>query len=92
MDKELTIEETLEVVYEALLERGHDPVAQLTGYVLSEDPLYLPDWHNARGLISHVDRDELLKLVIEYYLVNRFSDKTLKKTTYFGEALNETDK
>ena len=91
MDKELTIEETLELVYEALLERGHDPVAQLTGYVLSEDPLYLPDWRNARGLISRVDRDELLKLVIEYYLVNRFNDKTLKKTAYFGEALNETN-
>lgn len=91
MDKELTIEETLEIVYEALLERGHDPVAQLTGYMLSEDPLYLPDWHNARGLISYVDRDELLKLVIEYYLVNRFSDKTLKNATYFVKDSNEAE-
>lgn len=92
MDNKLKLEETLELVYDALLDKGHDPVAQFTGYILSEDPLYMPDFNNARGLISHVDRDELLKLIVEYYLVNRFSDKTLKKTAFANETLNETDK
>ena len=72
----------LSEVYEALCEKGYDPARQIAGYILSEDPLYMPDFNNARGLISHVDRDEFLKLIVEYYLVNRFSDKTLKKTVF----------
>ena len=76
-DKTLTIEETIERVYEALLsdeDTIHDPAMQFAGYILSEDPLYMPCNGNARGLISHIDRDEFLKLVIEYYLEHRFEN------------------
>ena len=70
--QELSIEETVEIVYNALINKGYDPVSQFAGYILSEDPLYIPDWKNARGAISRIDRDELLKLLIKYYFENRF--------------------
>ena len=67
------LEDTVEKVYVAMLEKNYDPTIQLAGYILSEDPLYMPDHNNARGLIRQVDRDELLQLVIDYYLQNRFA-------------------
>ena len=67
------LEDTVEKVYVAMLEKNYDPTIQLAGYILSEDPLYMPDHNNARGLIRQVDRDELLQLLIDYYLQNRFS-------------------
>ena len=67
------IEVILEKIYEALIEKGYDPSAQLAGYILSEDPVYMPDWNNARGQICHIDRDDLLRLIIDYYFENRFS-------------------
>ena len=66
-----TKEETREVlqkIYDALCEKGYDPVRQLAGYILSEDPVYITDWNNARGMIGHIDRDELLKELIRHYL------------------------
>ena len=54
-----------------MLEKNYDPSIQLAGYILSEDPLYMPDHNNARGLIRQVDRDELLQLVIDYYRQHR---------------------
>lgn len=78
---EVNIEETIEKVYEALLrdtDINYDPATQFAGYILSEDPLYMPCGGNARGLISHVDRDELLRLMIEYYLEHRFEGKKEK--------------
>lgn len=70
--KDVSLEDTVAIVYEALINKGHDPISQFAGYILSEDPLYIPDWKNARGLISRVDRDELLKLLIKYYFDTRF--------------------
>ena len=67
------LEETIGKVYAAMLERNYDPTIQLAGYILSEDPLYMPDHNNARGLIRQVDRDDLLQLIIDYYLQHRFS-------------------
>lgn len=66
------LEKNIESVYASLLEKGYDPSSQIAGYILSEDPLYMPDWNNARGIIRRVDRDDLLKLLIDYYLENRF--------------------
>ena len=66
------LEDVVEKVYVAMLEKNYDPSIQLAGYILSEDPLYMPDHDNARGLIRQVDRDELLQLVIDYYLQHRF--------------------
>lgn len=75
VDSQADIEKTVECIYNALKDKGYDPATQLAGYLLSEDPLYMPDWNNARGLISHIDRDDLLKIIIEYYFENRFSKK-----------------
>ena len=66
------MEKIIESIYYTLKDKGYDPATQLAGYILSEDPLYMPDWKNARGLISHIDRDDLLKMIIEYYFKNRF--------------------
>ena len=68
-------EAALEIIYNALLEKGYDPSRQLAGYVLSEDPLYMPDWKNARGVIRHIDRDDLICLIIDYYFEHRFGKK-----------------
>ncbi len=66
------LENIIETIYKALCEKGYDPSSQLAGYILSEDPVYIPDWNNARGLIRHIDRDELIHLIIDYYFENRF--------------------
>lgn len=66
-----TKEETREVlqkIYDALCEKGYDPVRQIAGYILSEDPVYITDWNNARGMIGHIDRDELLLELVRHYL------------------------
>lgn len=68
---EATPEELKEIllqIYDALCEKGYDPVRQIAGYILSEDPVYITDWKNARGMIQHVDRDALLKELIRSYL------------------------
>lgn len=62
--------EILSVVYEAIKVKGYDPTRQIAGYIISEDPTYIPDYNNARGLIRHINRDELLKLLIEFYFEN----------------------
>ena len=62
------IRKTVKEIYSALLEKGYDPTKQLAGYILSEDPVYITDWKNARGKISHINRDDLLEEVIKYYL------------------------
>lgn len=78
--QELSVEETIEIVYGALINKGYDPISQFAGYILSEDPLYIPDWENARGAISRVDRDELLKLLIQYYFENKCSNSKAQIT------------
>ena len=60
----------LDTVYEAIQTKGYDPVRQIAGYILSEDPTYIPDYKGARGMIRHLNRDELLRVFIEYYFDN----------------------
>lgn len=55
-------------IYGALCEKGYDPTKQIAGYILSEDPVYITDWKNARGKISHINRDDLLNALINSYL------------------------
>ncbi len=55
-------------IYEALCERGYNPTRQIAGYILSEDPVYITDWKNARGKIAHISRDDLLRALINNYL------------------------
>ena len=67
-DREKELKKTLTTVYEALLEKGYNPINQLVGYILSEDPTYITTHNNARGLIRHIDRDELLQVLLRHYL------------------------
>ena len=67
-DKSTQIRKTLEEIYAALCEKGYDPTKQIAGYILSEDPVYITDWQNARGKISHINRDDLLEELIKSYL------------------------
>ena len=67
-DKEREMRETLVTVYNALKEKGYNPVSQIVGYILSEDPTYITTHHNDRSLIRRIDRDELLQAMVKDYL------------------------
>ncbi len=58
----------LSTVYEALSEKGYNPVHQIVGYILSEDPTYITNHKNARSLICRIDRDELMSALVRTYL------------------------
>ena len=60
--------EILSTVYEALRIKGYNPVNQIVGYILSEDPTYITNYNNARSLICRLDRDELLQELVRSYL------------------------
>ena len=60
--------EILTAVYDALRQKGYNPVNQIVGYILSEDPTYITNYGNARSLISRLDRDELLQELVTSYL------------------------
>ena len=61
------MKETLTQVFDALQEKGYNPINQIVGYILSEDPTYITTHNNARSLIRRIDRDELLaEMVISY--------------------------
>ena len=62
------LKQDIRQIYSALLEKGYDPSRQIAGYILSEDPVYISNWQNARGVIQHIDRDDLLRELIDYYL------------------------
>ncbi len=62
------IQSILKEVYQALVEKGYDPIKQLVGYVISGDPTYITNYKNARALIGSLDRDELLEQMIRKYL------------------------
>ncbi|MBQ7353926.1 MAG: IreB family regulatory phosphoprotein [Clostridia bacterium] len=67
-DREAEIRATLQEVYDALKEKGYNPINQIVGYILSEDPTYITNYKNARSLIRKIDRDELLNLLVKNYL------------------------
>ena len=58
----------LRAVYDALSEKGYNPLNQLVGYVLTEDPTYITNYKNARGMIRRIDRDELMAALLKEYL------------------------
>ncbi|GKX31156.1 UPF0297 protein YrzL [Vallitalea longa] len=62
--------EILVSVYEALTEKGYNPISQIVGYILSGDPTYITSHKNARSLISKVERDELLEELVKNYIDN----------------------
>lgn len=70
-EQELKTEEVLALVYEALTEKGYDPVSQIVGYIMSGDPTYITSHKNARSLIMKVERDELVEEVLQYYISHK---------------------
>ena len=67
-DRKPTAKELLGEVYDALKEKGYDPINQIVGYLLSGDPTYITSHNNARSLIRKVDRDDLLEELVAEYL------------------------
>ena len=67
-DREKEALKTLTTVYDALRQKGCNTINQLVGYILSEDPTYITTYNNARSLIRHIDRDELLQMLLKSYL------------------------
>ena len=67
-DKNAEMRDILLTIYDALSEKGYNPVNQIVGYLLSEDPTYITNHKNARALIRHIDRDELLNVLVKNYL------------------------
>ena len=65
---EQEIRNILTLVYDALKEKGYNPISQIVGYILSEDPTYITTHNNARSLIRRLDRDELLQTLVKEYL------------------------
>ena len=65
---EQEIRRILITVYDALKEKGYNPINQIVGYILSEDPTYITTHNNARNLIRRIDRDVLLQSLVRYYL------------------------
>ena len=69
-----TAPEIIKTVYQALREKGHDPVAQIVGYLVSGDPTYITSHKNARSLIRRLERDELMEEFVRYYVVQHDKD------------------
>ncbi len=67
-DREGDLKRNLTIIYDALREKGYNPINQIVGYILSEDPTYITTYNNARSLIRHIDRDELLQVLVKSYL------------------------
>ena len=65
---EQEIRNILTLVYDALKEKGYNPINQIVGYILSEDPTYITTHNNPRNLIRKIDRDTLLQSLVKYYL------------------------
>ena len=67
-EKDDQIKASLTIVYDALRQKGYNPINQIVGYILSEDPTYITTYNNARNIISKIDRDDLLEALVKSYL------------------------
>ncbi len=68
VDEKQNMRSTLRSVFDALNEKGYNPINQIVGYLLTEDPTYITNYNNARYLIGKLDRDELLQELVRCYL------------------------
>ena len=73
-DQEIRVSEVLQLVYQAMTEKGYDPVNQIVGYIMSGDPTYITSHKGARSLILKVERDELVEELLRVYV-----EKTVKE-------------
>ena len=67
-EESMDSKEILKKVYEALKEKGYNPINQIVGYILSGDPTYITSHNDARNLIRLIERDELLEKIVKYYI------------------------
>ena len=68
IESKTQMKEILNSVYNSLMVKGYNPINQIVGYILSEDPTYITNYNNARQLICHIDRDDLLQELVRSYL------------------------
>lgn len=68
VDNSAEMKQILTEVYRSLTEKGYNPINQIVGYLLSEDPTYITNHNNARSLICKLDRDELIQELVRHYL------------------------
>lgn len=67
-ERDVEVRRVLDQVYAALTEKGYNPINQLVGYIISEDPTYITNHNNARSLIRRIDRDDILSMLLRYYI------------------------
>ena len=70
-EEQQQMKEILKSVYAALQQKGYNPINQIVGYLLSEDPTYITNYNNARSLICKIDRDELMQVLVREYLFEK---------------------
>ena len=71
-EQEIEVKDVIAMIYEALKEKGYNPVNQIVGYVMSGDPTYITSHNGARSLIRRVERDEIIELLLDFYIKNNF--------------------
>ena len=71
-DMDFEVKHVIARIYEALTEKGYNPVNQIVGYVMSGDPTYITSHKGARSLIMRVERDEIIEVLLEDYIQNNF--------------------
>lgn len=71
VDVEVSVKDILDAVYDAMVEKGYNPINQIVGYIMSGDPTYITSHKNARSLIMKVERDELVEELLKEYIMNR---------------------
>lgn len=74
-ENKMDVSQVLELVYNALSEKGYNPVNQIVGYVMSGDPTYITSHKSARSLIMKVERDDILELLLSYYIKNKIDHR-----------------
>lgn len=62
------LREKVQSVYDSLVEKGYNPINQIVGYIISEDPTYITNYNNSRAIIAKIDRDELLRALVEDFI------------------------
>lgn len=72
-ENKMDVKEVLKLVYEALTEKGYNPLNQIVGYVMSGDPTYITSHNSARSLIMKVERDEIVEELLKSYIENNLS-------------------
>ena len=73
-DQEIRVSEVLQLVYQAMTEKGYDPVNQIVGYIMSGDPTYITSHKSARSLIMKVERDEILEELVKVYIETKLQE------------------